>query len=500
MKLAVFIMHVPGEREETLQRLLDELGPPPSNVTLQITEDPDKQGPWWAAWRSWTAGTGREVDWIILLNDDAEPCKHFFDAAEKALAARSKADPVCFYTCHVDASRVDAAAMGRASWYTTHDDFVGVGCALSRDAAEEFLEWAEENDAALGDFSDDGRVNLWAMATGRRIHTTVPSLVDHQLPKETTVGSATDDTAGARRAVVPPRDTWDLEWNTKPVHLGRNRTGNHWEMLFRVKSVTRELIERAYEVERNGEPVSTKPHVFIAMPAYVNPEAAVRASIQNVMVDLERHGIRATLYESPGDSLVTRGRHGLCHEFLKTEATHFLQWDADIECLDPTAVRKMVETKRHVVGGAYPWRDGSGRVVANPLHESMVGGGIIDVDANAKCFKVAEVGTGFMLVSRECLVDLMARHPNEMYMADIEPYVGAPMWALFDARLEYRPQTGRRRYASEDWRFCQLARDAGYDVVVYYPPVFRHWGKYPHQGHIVKAWGMNQKPAQEAAE
>ena len=92
---------------------------------------------------------------------------------------------------------------------------------------------------------------------------------------------------------------------------------------------------------------------------------------------------------------------------------------------------------------------------------------------------------------------LVSRNPvptsETMYQADIEPYVGAPMWALFDAYLEMR-ENGRRRYASEDWRFCQLAREAGYGVFVYYPPVFRHWGKTAHQGHIVKAWGLSGQP------
>ena len=260
---------------------------------------------------------------------------------------------------------------------------------------------------------------------------------------------------------------------------------SHW-LPDRVEEVH---IERAYEVERHGKPVSPTPHVFIAMPAYVTPEAAVRVSVERVVADLQAHGIGCTYYESGGDSLVTRGRHGLVHEMLCTTATHLLQWDADIECLDPSAVRMMVRSGHHVVGGAYPWRDGSGRVVANPLPETMRDRAI-ELDTGTKCLRVSEVGTGFMLTSRKLLVELCAKHPEMMYQADIEPYVGAPMWALFDAYLEMR-ESGRRRYASEDWRFCQLAREAGYGVFVYYPPVFRHWGKTAHQGHIVKAWGLN---------
>lgn len=493
MKLAIYVMHVPGvpSRVDTLAKLRERV---PSVV---VVEDPTREGAWATARRCWEAGLADdEADWIIVLNDDALPCDQFQTAAENALATRDPRDPVCFYTAHPKAKDV------ASDWYTTHDDLVGVGCALSRWAAEEFLDWVDANPAVDG-FSDDGRINLWAMATGRLIYTTVPSLVDHQLPDESTVPWT--GPGAARTAVVPPMtafecgtDPWEWTWNRAPKHLGRARTGNQWEMLFRLATVKAEHIERAYLVQRHGEPVSDKPHVFIAMPAARAPELAVRVSVQNVVQDLQAHGVLVSMFESPGDSLVTRGRHALCNEFLSSSATHLLQWDDDVECLDATAVRHMVESCNHIVGGAYPWRDGSGRVVANLLRDDVIQRHV-DVNTQTKCIKVAEVGTGFLLVSRACLVDLCALHPELMYMSDYEPYVGCPMWALFDAHLEMRADTGRRRYASEDWRFCSLAREAGYDVHVYYPPIFRHWGKHAHQGHVLNAWGMN-KPQAEAAE
>ena len=487
MKLAIYVMHVPGTRETELAKLLARV---PSAI---VKRDPDRLGAWSTAKRCWEAGIASGADWIAVLNDDADPCPDFAEVAAKALRALDDSlvrfNPVCFYTAHPRAREAYPSDAVSGGWYTTHDDLVGVGCALPRAAAIDFLRWVDEN-PKVGDFSDDGRLNLWAIARGRRVFTTVPSLVDHQLPDESMVSTKEDH---ARRAVVPPEtDMAVADWRTEDIHLGRARSGNQWEMLHRLETVEPVHIERAYEVYRHGKPVSEKPHVFIAMPAYVTPEAAVRASVQRIVEDLQAHGIGATYYESGGDSLVTRGRHGLVHEMLCTTATHLLQWDADIECLDPTAVRKMVETKHDVVGGAYPWRDGSGRVVANPLPETMRDR-MIDVDPATKCLRVSEVGTGFLLTSRKMLVDLCAKHPETMYQADIEPYVGAPMWALFDAHLEMR-ENGRRRYASEDWRFCQLAREAGYGVFVYYPPVFRHWGKTAHQGHIVKAWGLSGQP------
>lgn len=479
MKIGYYVMHLRTEaRVATLERLLRAF----EHETPTVVEDPYRAGAWHTARRCWNQGLDDGCDWIVVLNDDALPCRDFEDRVRDALAERDEQDPVCFYTAHPDASTVPPLR-----WYTTHDDLVGVGCALSRQSAIDFLAWCKEHDGEFEGFSDDGRINLWAMSQGRLIYTTVPSLVEHQLPNESTVPWSSSE---GRRAVVPPEDEPPAIAPAGACHLGRARYGNHWEMLFRVQPVDDLAIERAYEIERNGIPVDARPHVFIAMPAYVMPETAVRASVEANVRDLRAHGYEATVFESPGDSLVTRGRHGLSHEFLRSTATHFLQWDADIECLAPNAVRGMVESGRPIVGGAYPWRDGSGRVVCNPLPES-IGVGKLQIDTKAKCIKVREVGTGFLMVSRTCLVNLMATHPELMYEADIEPFVGAPMWSLFDAALEMGPH-GRKRYASEDWRFCTLAREAGYDVAVYYPPKFRHWGKFPHTGHIIEAWGLNR--------
>lgn len=485
MSIAVYVMHVPGAgRDEALAKLLERV------PTAIVMADPERRGAWWNAERCWVAGAASGAEWTIVLNDDALPCEGFAEIAEKALAARQPRDPVCFYAARPEA--VDVLAE-HTHWYTTHDDLVGVGCALHRGVIWRFRDWLSCH-PAVSDFSDDGRINLWAMATGRLIYTTVPSLVDHQLPAESMVGSQVDGSAGARQATVPATPNMDrIDWSGPAKHLGRSRWSNHWEMVHRLRKVTAEHLERAYLVERQGVPVSDKPHVIISTPAYGGPELGYLQSVQAVIRDLEEHGIQATWNLAPGDSLVTRARHCLQHMALCSPATHVLQWDADIECLVPSAVRAMVESGHDIVGGAYPRRDGSGMVVANPLMKS-IREQWVPIDQKSRCIKVAEVGTGFLMVTRKALIDLQVRHPELMYQADIEPFRGAPMWALFDVALEPYPEMPqRRRYASEDWHFCHLARDAGYDVHVYYPPKFVHWGKQGHHGNIADAWGMQRR-------
>ncbi len=177
---------------------------------------------------------------------------------------------------------------------------------------------------------------------------------------------------------------------------------------------------------------------------------------------------------------------------LKTDGTHLLFWDADIECMDPSSARAMLETGKELVGGAYPFRDGSGGVVANLLASDRERKSV-DVRPDGT-IPVSEVGTGFLMVRRDVIIDMQKRHPELLYEADMQGYRGCPMWALFDVALE-PTQDGRKRYASEDWRFCSLARDAGHEVSVYYPPKFNHWGKKGFDGHCTKAWGMKNGAA-----
>lgn len=245
---------------------------------------------------------------------------------------------------------------------------------------------------------------------------------------------------------------------------------------------TAAAIEAAYLAARNGEQVSAKPFVCMLTPAYTAPEVPMLATRDMVAIDLDDHGIPSIRITSEGDSLVTRGRHTLMHQFLMTPATHLLFWDADIECLDRTSVRKMLETRHDVIGGAYPFRNGSGGVVCNGLAEQEEA--FVDKDG---CIEVGEIGTGFLLVSRLAIVAMCERyHAETFYRADLMDSKGEPRWALFDVGIR------NGRYLSEDYVFCHRWRDMGGKVYVYTPPIFRHWGKHGHEGHILTAWGARR--------
>lgn len=256
MKLAILIMHcpvIPG-RPEAYERLCEQLESPDDNVYTVVDED--RAGAWPTARNCWEIGidlprVGNE--YVIVLNDDAWVSKGFADAALAALEAantRSPRDPVCFYTANERAA--EAHAKG-AAFYSTPDGLVGVGCGMHRENVKEFLAWHDAN--FVGEHTDDGRINLWAMATGRRILTTLPSLVGHQLPDESTQGNERD--SFRTPAVPPPDDVTGLDplrWEADPIaRFGRQYVGNHWRLLTNVAPhawKAGKLVEAAYELER----------------------------------------------------------------------------------------------------------------------------------------------------------------------------------------------------------------------------------------------------------
>ena len=231
-------------------------------------------------------------------------------------------------------------------------------------------------------------------------------------------------------------------------------------------------------------PVSAQPHVMIATPAYNPPCLEFLDSRDRVTSDLISSAIGVTVLTTPGDSLVMRGRHFILHEFLKSDCTHLLFWDVDIEPRDPTIVRQMLAAGHDILGGACPFRGDTGAVVCN-IRRTDAARGQVDVDDTGS-IEVNEVGTGFLLMSRKAILRLCEANPELMYFADLPNAHGEPMWALFDTKLV------ARRFLSEDYFFCALWRDVGGKVFVFVPFEARHWGRKGYEATIMRALGMHQ--------
>lgn len=223
-----------------------------------------------------------------------------------------------------------------------------------------------------------------------------------------------------------------------------------------------------------GASADGHPVVAVVVPSYRESERVAqicRKSRNDVRVHLDKRGVESIVAPISGDSLICRMRQRACHLFLMSHATHLLFWDADIECVTPDCVTKMLEADRQVIAGACPFKNMSGRTVHNLWDDAKP-----TVDADG-CVEVRDAGTGFMLIRRDALLALMAAHPELLHWSmSMDRDRGAPLWAIFDTGVVDGV------YQSEDYMFCHLWQQLGGQVFVYAPARFRHWGEHGFEG------------------
>ena len=216
-----------------------------------------------------------------------------------------------------------------------------------------------------------------------------------------------------------------------------------------------------------------RPHLFIATPCYGGlVTQGYMQSVCGLMAAAPAAGIDLTLALLGQDALITRCRNTLVSHFLAHPlATHILFIDADIS-FSPENVFRLLRANKPVAAGIYPlkgyyWDDVcQARLEAG---EALQSAGlhyvgrledephlVRDGDFATATF----AGTGFMLIARNTIMQLIAAHPETSYRSiDAYPMVGQTTpaaHALFDCMID--PDT--RTYISEDFTFCKRWQQA----------------------------------------
>lgn len=214
------------------------------------------------------------------------------------------------------------------------------------------------------------------------------------------------------------------------------------------------------------------PKVFIALCTRDwQSEAHTTESVRNIgracAVEIE---VRYMMNDG-----VARARNNLAAAFLESDATILFFLDNDI-IIEPRHFMRLVDFI------SKPQADGKRPGIAcalypkkQPVLEWVVNwlpGEIADENG---FMRVKHAGTGAMAITREMLTSFIAANPQIEYSGDPSP--DAKRWDLFPMHAE------NGRYLSEDWKFCEMARAAGWDVWVDTRSQLRHIGKivYPLQ-------------------
>lgn len=246
--IAVGVMHVPvEERKATLDRLIAQLDfeHSPAIGQLVIGEDAERRGPYWNARNVWTQLLESKATHAVLLADDNTVCTRFGDVMAKMIAAHPT-EVIAAYCNH------DAAYTVEGPWYSTSEG--AVQCTLPMPLLREFLGWCDTYLRTDTTYAEDYALNLWCMATGRRIwHPTIAPL-DHDADVTSLLGHEAHAYRRSARVELDGDALLAIDWTPEAMHIGRCYTRSHWGLLQHVKPERlKEIraVERIYELERD---------------------------------------------------------------------------------------------------------------------------------------------------------------------------------------------------------------------------------------------------------
>jgi hypothetical protein len=250
-----------------------------------------------------------------------------------------------------------------------------------------------------------------------------------------------------------------------------------------------------------------KNKLFVATPMYggMSHGLYVKSALdlQNVMT---RYGVETKFSFLFNESLITRARNYLVDEFLRTDYTHMLFIDSDIN-YNAQDILALLALDKDVIGGPYPKKTINWGNVAEtarkhpdlPAHEleSVVGEYVFNVVKGTKTFSVTEplevmeIGTGFMLIKRHVFEKMRDAYPQIHYKPD---HVGQQHFdgsryihAFFDTVIDTKDSItggGSDRYLSEDYMFCQMWRKIGGKIWLCPWMKTQHIGTYAFTGNM----------------
>lgn len=246
---------------------------------------------------------------------------------------------------------------------------------------------------------------------------------------------------------------------------------------------------------------------------YVNYVYCLMATIEL----FRKFNIKIKIEFCKNDSLVSRARNNLiARGMTDKDATHFLFIDNDITW-DPVDIIKLLMADKDLVGGIYPLKNYDWEKLVkdagNPYNsnivqslikrknESQLSGIIADsamiqhnllryninylgqyLEISNNLAKVRHLATGFMMIKRKLLTNMMKAFPSTKYTDDInflKPEENEMAYALFDCGVE------DGHYYSEDWMFCDRWAKMGGEIFVDVSINLTHTGIEDYKGCYV---------------
>lgn len=225
--------------------------------------------------------------------------------------------------------------------------------------------------------------------------------------------------------------------------------------------------------------------LMIGMPTYGQK---CYTTCMDALLRLERmaceQGLEIQYQFTYQESLITRARNTIVTFFLRSDCTHLMFIDADID-FHPQDVIKLLLHEKDIIVGAYPLKNlvrkegksdqASFNYSVNLLKES--------VEIKDDVMEIEYGATGFMMIKRNVIEQMIEKYPELKYTNDVpmkDEFKKEDYYALFDCVID--PET--KRYLSEDYTFCKRWRDIGGKIYLDMRINLSHIGNYSYDGSI----------------
>lgn len=256
------------------------------------------------------------------------------------------------------------------------------------------------------------------------------------------------------------------------------------------------------EIEVDLQPLRNKK-IFLGVPMYGgNCSSLFMKSTLDTFMAFTKWGLTIVPFFIFNESLITRARNYIADEFLRSDCTHLLFIDSDIEYKpeDVLVLLHLSVTRENmdIVCGAYPKKNISwekvkqavdmGKADEKPtLLENYTGDYVFNSVKTGSFMlnepiEVAEAGTGFMLIDRKVFDDFIVAYPELQYYPDHKrnkDFGGDRKITGF-----FMDALDEERHLSEDYFFCKWSRKIGKKVWICPWMEINHIGMYIFKGNL----------------
>lgn len=236
-----------------------------------------------------------------------------------------------------------------------------------------------------------------------------------------------------------------------------------------------------------------------------------RCLIDTVLL-LKKYNINIVIQFMTNESLISRARNNLIGlSMLNKNVTHFMFIDSDITW-NPSDILRLIISDKPIIGGVYPkktyfwnkissnpeiirqWIDKAKNIDASISESEIIKNNlllyninylsdtnVLNIDNNEA--QVQHLATGFMMIKRYVLEEMMKKYPETKYTDDtgfLKKEQCEFTYALFDCGII------NDHYYSEDWLFCHRWSEIGGSIWVDIGINLTHTGTENYSGSFIR--------------